>query len=343
MSKEKDIKSFQGKNFFQEAEIEKAKRLREIEKMIVADYQKGRDIDNTEVYNQPDQEAVIEIIQKMFRILFPGYYRDRFFKGYNLESSITVLVEDVMYNLEKQIATVLNYQKQGENPGSHICQSQVENRASEITLKFLEQIPKMREYLDTDLEATLQGDPAALNKDEIVLSYPGIYTITIYRMAHELFLLDVPLIPRMMTEYAHGKTGIDIHPGASIGKYFFIDHGTGIVVGSTTIIGEHVKIYQGVTVGALSTSGGQKLRGIKRHPTIEDYVTLYSGASILGGNTIIGAHSVIGSNAFITSSIPEGTKVSIKNQELQFKTKKSGEETLKAKDLKPDSEWIKLK
>ena len=172
-------------------------------------------------------------------------------------------------------------------------------------------IPKIREYLDTDLEATLQGDPAALNKDEIVLSYPGLYAITVYRMAHELFLLDVPLIPRMMTEHAHNKTGIDIHPGA--------------------------------TIGTLSTSGGQSLRGIKRHPTIEDYVTLYSGASILGGDTIIGAHSVIGSNAFITSSIPEGTKVSIKNQELSYKTKKSGETTLKAKDLKPDSDWVKFK
>jgi serine O-acetyltransferase len=208
---------------------------------------------------------------------------------------------------------------------------------------FLSKIPKIREYLDTDLEATLQGDPAALNKDEIVLSYPGIYAITVYRMAHELFLLDVPLIPRMMTEFAHNKTGIDIHPGATIGKYFFIDHGTGIVIGSTTVIGEHVKVYQGVTLGALSTSGGQSLRGIKRHPTIEDDVTLYSGASILGGNTVVGAGSVIGSNAFITSSITEGTRVSIKNQELSYKTKKSGEKTLKAKDLKPDSDWVKLK
>ncbi|MCR4782447.1 MAG: serine acetyltransferase [Lachnospiraceae bacterium] len=343
MSKEKKKDGFRGKNYFKEAQEEKAKTLREIEKTILSDYKKGRDIDNTEVFNQPDQEAVVEIIHKMLRIIFPGYYRDRRFRGYNMESNITVLIEDVMYSLEKQITTVLNYQKEGENPGGHICQPSLENKASDITLKFLSQIPKIREYLDTDLEATLQGDPAALNKDEIVLSYPGIYTIAVYRMAHELFLLNVPLIPRMMTEHAHNKTGIDIHPGASIGKYFFIDHGTGIVVGSTTIIGEHVKIYQGVTVGALSTSGGQKLRGIKRHPTIEDYVTLYSGASILGGNTIIGAHSVVGSNAFITSSIPEGTKVSIKNQELVYKTKKSGEETLKTKDLKPDSEWIKLK
>ena len=340
---EKKKDKFVGRNYFVEHEKEKSKKLREIEKRILEDYKSGRDIDNTEVYNQPDQEAVREIMRKMFRIIYPGYYRDRLFKGYNMDSSITVLIEDVMYNLEKQIAVVLNYQKEGENPGGHICQPSIEQKASEITLEFLSKIPKIREYLDTDLEATLQGDPAALNKDEIVLSYPGLYAITVYRMAHELFLLDVPLIPRMMTEHAHNKTGIDIHPGATIGKYFFIDHGTGIVIGSTTIIGEHVKVYQGVTIGALSTSGGQSLRGIKRHPTIEDYVTLYSGASILGGDTIIGAHSVIGSTAFITSSIPEGTKVSIKNQELSYKTKKSGETTLKAKDLKPDSDWVKFK
>jgi serine O-acetyltransferase len=316
-------RGFNGRNIFREQAEEEKRKLQEIEQTILLDYEKGRDIDKTAVYNQPDQQAVVEIIGKMFRIIFPGYYRDRVFRGYNLESGIMVLIEDVMYNLQKQIAVVLNYQSEDENPGVNVCQQSIDRKASNITLEFLSRIPKMREYLDTDLEATLQGDPAALNKDEIVLSYPGIFTITIYRMAHELFLLNVPLIPRMMTEYAHNKTGIDINPGASIGKYFFIDHGTGIVVGSTTIIGEHVKVYQGVTIGALSTSGGQKLRGVKRHPTIEDYVTIYSGASILGGQTVIGEHSVIGSNAFITSSIPAGTRVSIKNQELSFKSKKN--------------------
>ena len=157
------------------------------------------------------------------------------------------------------------------------------------------------------------------NTNEIILSYPGLYAITINRLAHELFLLSVPLIPRMMTEYAHSKTGIDIHPGATIGKYFFIDHGTGIVVGETTIIGNNVKVYQGVTIGALSTRGGQKLKGVKRHPTIEDNVTIYSGASILGGETVIGQGCVIGSNAFITSSLDAGMRVSVRNQELNIK------------------------
>lgn len=164
----------------------------------------------------------------------------------------------------------------------------------------------------------MDGDPAASSKEEIIFSYPGLYAITVYRLAHELFLLKVPLIPRMMTEHAHSKTGIDIHPGATIGKYFFIDHGTGIVVGETTVIGEHVKLYQGVTLGALSTKGGQKLRHVRRHPTICDNVTIYSGASILGGNTVVEEGVVVGGNAFITKSVSKGTKVSVKNQELVY-------------------------
>ena len=300
-------------------ESQSQEKVHELVTSILKDYQKGRDIDKMTVYSQPDQRAVREILKKLLRILYPGYYRDNVFKSYNLDSNLTVWIEDVIYNLNKQIGIVLRYQKEGENPDAYVCQPLVEKEAAEITMKFMSQIPKIREYLDTDLEATLEGDPAALNKDEIVLSYPGLLAITVNRIAHELFLLDVPLIPRMMTEYAHSRTGIDIHPGATIGKYFFIDHGTGIVVGSTTTIGEHVKVYQGVTLGALSTSGGQKLRGHKRHPTIEDHVTIYSGASILGGETVIGANSVIGSNAFITSSIPAGTRVTIKNQELQYK------------------------
>ncbi|MDD5866224.1 serine O-acetyltransferase EpsC [Lachnospiraceae bacterium YH-ros2228] len=320
-------------------ESQSQEKVHELVTSILKDYQKGRDIDKMTVYSQPDQRAVREILKKLLRILYPGYYRDNVFKSYNLDSNLTVWIEDVIYNLNKQIGIVLRYQKEGENPDAYVCQPLVEKEAAEITMKFMSQIPKIREYLDTDLEATLEGDPAALNKDEIVLSYPGLLAITVNRIAHELFLLDVPLIPRMMTEYAHSRTGIDIHPGATIGKYFFIDHGTGIVVGSTTTIGEHVKVYQGVTLGALSTSGGQKLRGHKRHPTIEDHVTIYSGASILGGETVIGANSVIGSNAFITSSIPAGTRVTIKNQELQYKKGQGGGQIEKT-DLDQDETWF---
>jgi serine O-acetyltransferase len=187
--------------------------------------------------------------------------------------------------------------------------------------------------VDTDLQAAYDGDPAATGKDEVIYSYPGLFAITVYRLAHVLYELKVPMLPRMMTEHAHSVTGIDIHPGATIGKFFFIDHGTGIVVGETTIIGENVKVYQGVTLGALSTRGGQSLRGVRRHPTIEDNVTIYAGASILGGETVIGHDCVIGSNAFITRSIAPGTTVSIKNQELQFKTRVSPEQlTIISKD-----------
>lgn len=314
--------------------------VRRLTERILEDYHKGRDIDKMTVFSQPDQEAVRAIVQKLLRIIFPGYYRDKVFKSYNLDSNLSVWIEDVIYNLNKQIAIVLRYQKEGEDPDAYVCQPLVDRDAAEITMQFMQAIPKIREYLDTDLEATLEGDPAALNKDEIVLSYPGIQAIAVNRIAHELFLLDVPLIPRMMTEYAHSMTGIDIHPGATIGKYFFIDHGTGIVVGSTTIIGDHVKVYQGVTLGALSTSGGQKLRGKKRHPTIEDHVTIYSGASILGGETVIGRNSVIGSNAFITSSIPPETRVTIKNQELSYRTGRGGAKEIAASDLKQDETWF---
>lgn len=238
--------------------------------------------------NYPNKTIVCEIIYKMQHILFPEYF------GLNTEYSLGAAIEEISRNLEGLI--------------SHA-----------VTPKFLQKIPHIREYLISDVEAAYEGDPAAYSKAEIVISYPGIFAVTVQRIAHELFLLEVPLIPRMMTEYAHGITGIDIHPGASIGKYFFMDHGTGIVIGETSIIGNHVKIYQGVTLGALSTRGGQLLKGIKRHPTIEDYVTIYSGASILGGNTVIGENTVIGSNAFVTKSVPDKTKVSVTNPALQFK------------------------
>jgi serine O-acetyltransferase len=163
------------------------------------------------------------------------------------------------------------------------------------------------------------GDPAAYSKAEIIISYPGVYAGMVYRIAHELYLLSVPLIPRIMSEHAHSVTGIDIHPGATIGKYFFMDHGTGIVIGETAVIGNHVKLYQGVTLGALSTKGGQDIKGVKRHPTINDNVTVYSGASILGGSTVIGEGVTIGGNAFVVKSVPENTRVSVKNPELQYK------------------------
>ncbi len=281
---------------------------------ILADYGKGRTIDKTDVFNQPNKDVIIDILNKLIRIVYPGYFKDKNYNIYNVKNNLSVIIEDVVYNLNKQIAITLK----NNDDYIHTDAAGIEEEARTLTLKFLKAIPKVREYVETDVEAGYEGDPAATSKDEVIFCYPGLYAITVNRLAHELYLLDVPLIPRIMTEHAHSKTGIDIHPGATIGKYFFIDHGTGIVVGETTVIGEHVKVYQGVTLGALSTRGGQSLRNKKRHPTIEDYVTIYSGASILGGQTVIGNNVVIGGNAFITSSVEAGTRVSVKNQELEI-------------------------
>ena len=192
------------------------------------------------------------ITDQLFRIVYPGYFTDRTYRYYEIRSNLTVTIEDIAYHLRKQISNSLK------------------NDRVKTLYEDKDRIPQVREYLDTDLEAFFDGDPAAESRDEIILCYPGFYAITVYRLAHELYLLNVPMLPRIMTEYAHTQTGIDINPGATIGKYFFIDHGTGIVIGETTTIGDHVKIYQGVTLGALSTRGGRKLQNKKRHPTIEE-------------------------------------------------------------------------
>ena len=277
---------------------------------LMSDYDNGKDIDKIKIFNHPDNDAIIDILDSLRKIIFPGYFKNRAIKVFTLRNALSMLIEDVIFKLTKQIAIVLG--------GSGESNAEITMIAQEKTLTFIKKLHKIREYIETDVQAAYDGDPAAYSKDEIIYSYPGLFAILVYRIAHELFLLNVPIIPRMMTEYAHRETGIDIHPGASIGKYFFIDHGTGIVIGETTEIGNNVKIYQGVTLGALSTRGGQMLKNKKRHPTIEDNVTIYSGASILGGDTVIGRDVVIGGNAFITHTIAEGAKVSVKNQELRY-------------------------
>ena len=279
---------------------------------ILSDYQKGRDIDKMDLKRHPDKDVVIDMIGKLLRIVYPGYSREKGYRMYNTKHSLSMLMEDVMYNLNKQITLILQ---------SDMDDGEAKARAQQISLEFFRRIPAIRATVQTDVEAAYAGDPAATSADEIIFCYPGLYAITVYRLAHVLYELQVPMLPRIMTEYAHGITGIDIHPGATIGNFFFIDHGTGIVIGETTVIGEYVKIYQGVTLGGLSTRAGQGLRGRKRHPTIEDNVTIYANASILGGETVIGRDSVIGANAFITHSIPEATTVSIKSQELQFRSR----------------------
>ena len=300
---------------------------------ILEDYGQSKEIDKMDdLFDQLDKEVIISIIDKLLKIVYPGYYRDKSYKIYDVNNYLALLIEDAMYNLNKQIMFVLKYQSDMEDKS----EQNIEKTAQEITVTFFKKIPMIRSYIETDLDAAFDGDPAAYSKDEVIFAYPGLLAITINRLAHELYLLNVPMIPRIMTEYAHDRTGIDIHPGATIGKYFFIDHGTGIVVGETTVIGDNVKIYQGVTLGALSTRGGQKLRNVRRHPTIGDNVTIYSGASILGGETNIGKDSVIGSNAFITKSIPEGTRVTIKGQELIYKY--GNKETMEPTELE-DAGW----
>lgn len=300
---------------------------------ILEDYNKEHSINKVNTFNQPDKEALIDIIHKLQQMIFPGYFHNKRYRTYTVRNNLTMLLEDVLFNLSRQISGVLSYNEKYEKAD----EDRINLEAEKLALEFMAKLPKIREYMDTDVQAAYDGDPAATSIDEVIFSYPGVYAIMINRIAHEMFMLEIPLIPRMMTEYAHNVTGIDIHPGATIGKYFCIDHGTGIVIGETTIIGNNVKVYQGVTLGALSTKGGQKLRNKKRHPTIQDNVTIYSGASILGGETVIGEGAVIGGNAFITKSVQSGAKVSIKNQELSynFDSKKS----LKLMEFEQDEEW----
>lgn len=292
---------------------------------------RGYDYSVTE--KQPAKTVVCDIIDKMRFILFPEYFRNEYNRGKTLEYGLGYVLEDISYNLKSQVLYAISFLPEYKQ----YHRKSLQELSQKITRGFISKIPKIREYLLTDVEAAFEGDPAAYSKAEIIISYPGIFACMVNRIAHEIYLLGVPLIPRMMTEYAHSVTGIDIHPGAAIGKYFFMDHGTGIVIGETAVIGNHVKIYQGVTLGALSTRGGQKLRGVKRHPTIEDYVTIYSGASILGGETVIGENTVIGSNAFVTKSVPDRTKVSIKNPELQFRN--SGKIENVRIELEQDEFW----
>ena len=290
---------------------------------ILADYGQGRDVDKIDLFRHPDKAIITDMIKKLLRIVYPGYYRDKSYRHYNIKHHLSMLIEDVMFNLNRQLTLV--YQASGMEP------TDAEAKAQEVSIKFFESIPSVRALVQTDVQAAYDGDPAATSKDEVIFCYPGLFAITVYRLAHVLYELQVPMLPRIMTEHAHSTTGIDIHPGATIGDYFFIDHGTGIVIGETTVIGSQVKIYQGVTLGGLTTRGGQSLRGQKRHPTIEDNVTIYAGVSVLGGETVIGRDSVIGSNAFITKSVPPCTTVSMKMQELQYK-ERNCEGCPKAKD-----------
>ena len=261
-----------------------------------------------------DRDVIVAILEKLETLLFPAYFSDKKLLGsIALRFELGSLLADVYTSLSEQIAMALSYL-----PAFKHNEAKRYEHAKAQTAVFLDKLTKIRSYLKTDIQAAYEGDPAAFNTDEIVYSYPGFYAIMVNRLAHELYLLDVPMIPRIMTEYAHSRTGLDIHPGATIGRYFFIDHATGVVIGETTVIGDHVKIYQGVTLGGLTTRAGQGLKGKRRHPTIGNNVTIYSNASILGGDTIIGDGCIIAGNTFITHSIEPNMRVSAKLNELKI-------------------------
>lgn len=284
-------------------------RLDDIVRQLQTGYQSSDLFFTRDGLERPNRNAIIHILNDFRLVLFPGYFGDEkptrtsapYFAGHML----THIYEELC----PQIELALTY-REGRRTES------IERLAEEAASELLMQLPRLQKLLLIDIEAALNGDPAAGSREQIIFSYPGLNAIFVHRIAHELYLRNIPYIPRIMSEYVHGLTGIDINPGATIGEYFFIDHGTGVVIGETTIIGNNVKIYQGVTLGALSTRAGFKLAGKKRHPTIEDDVTIYSNVSILGGQTVIGRGCTIGGNAFITSSIPPFSRVSVKNPEL---------------------------
>jgi serine O-acetyltransferase len=271
----------------------------------------------------PNRDVIISAIKLLRQLVFPGYFGDQGLTSANLPFRLGEIVMELTDMLYEQIRCCLRYRANipGANGGDDKCET-CDAEAAEIVANFFQQIPAIREMLATDVQAAFDSDPAAQSTDETIFSYPGLFAITVQRLAHEFYKMNVPLLPRIMTEYAHSATGIDIHPGARLGRSFFIDHGTGVVVGETTVIGDNVKVYQGVTLGALAPAFGQALRGEKRHPTIEDSVTIYAGATILGGDTVIGKGSVIGGNVFITSSVPPLNQVSAEPPKLKYRDRR---------------------
>jgi serine O-acetyltransferase len=271
---------------------------------LVASYAQVGGINHLDGKNLPSKRAITAITQDLLRLLFPGFFDEKLIHSSEIKVETAALLDSVLGKLEDEIRKSLEYHPPKDLPKKEITQA-----ANKLTLEYLAGLPRIREILQTDVEAAFDGDPAALSREEILVSYPFVEAIAVQRLAHQLYQKDVALIPRIMTEWAHWRTGMEIHPGAKIGTHFFVDHCTGTVIGETAIIGNHVKMYHGVTLGAKSTAAGQALRGKKRHPTIEDRVTIYPGATILGGETVIGAGSTIGGNVFIMDSVAPNSLV----------------------------------
>ena len=307
--------------------------LPDITDRIVETYDNLGTINHLDHCPLPSYDEVVTAVDDLTELIYPGYRRREGLHRGNISYYVGDLIDRLHDRLTNQIGRALRH----EAGATSDCDGNTDYEAlGQIkTLEFLEQLPNLRHVLATDVQAAYDGDPACKNLDEVIFCYPGLETITVFRLAHLLYEMQIPFIPRMMTEWAHNRTGIDIHPGATIGEHFFIDHGTGVVIGETCKIGEHVKIYQGVTLGALSfpTDGdGQLVRGQKRHPTIEDNVVVYANATILGGRTVIGHDSVIGSNVWLTSSVEPRTTVVLEKPKLKMRSED-------ADDLRPETQY----
>lgn len=307
-------------------------QLPELTEQIVATYTQDDAINHLGHCALPSYTAVVEIIEDLKDVLYPGYRRKTGLHSGNIHYHVGGLIDSLHDSLTTQIAAALRHDDRVTHNHSD-CESDIdfEAKGQAMAIELLKRIPKLRRILATDVQAAFEGDPACQTTDEVVFCYPGFEAVSVFRIAHELVDLDVPFIPRMMTEWAHKQTGIDIHPGATIGEYFFIDHGTGVVIGETCDIGDHVKLYQGVTLGALSfptDAHGQLIRGCKRHPTIEHHVVVYANATILGGETVIGTASVIGSSVWITKSVSPKTTVTLEKPQLRVRGGAAERETL---------------
>jgi serine O-acetyltransferase len=268
---------------------------------LIASYARVGGINHLDGKNLPSKRAIALIAMDLLRLLFPGYFDEKLVHSAEIRANTAALLQQVLGRLETEVAKSLDY---CPPPDLKAAKKELRSLAHNWTLEFLDSLPRVRELLQADTEAAYNGDPAALSREEVIVAYPFIEAIAVQRLAHELYLKHIPLIPRIMSEWAHTRTGLDLHPGATIGSHFFVDHCTGTVVGETAVIGNHVKMYQGVGLVARSLAAGQMLRGQKRHPTIEDHVTVYAGATIMGGDTVVGEGSTIGANVFLTTSVP---------------------------------------
>ncbi len=284
---------------------------------LVASYARVGGINHLDGKNLPSKHAIADITIQLLRLLFPGFFDEKLTHSSEIKAETETLLYTVHKRLEEEINKSLEYQPPAEIPRKELRQV-----AHTRTLKFLDCLPRLRELLQTDVEAAFKGDPAALSTEEVIVAYPCVEAIAVQRLAHQLYLDGIPLIPRIMTEWAHARTGMDLHPGAQIGTHFFVDHCTGTVIGETAIIGNHVKMYQGVGLVAKSLAAGQALRGQKRHPTIEDHVTIYAGATIMGGDTVVGEGSTIGANVFLTTSVPPNSLVVQEDANVKVMNKK---------------------